>query len=767
MSLSLRSHPLVYRMVFQMNWYFVFFVVSGFCGILYELVWMRLAMAQFGVTTALVSIVLSMFMMGLGVGSWAAAAFVREYGERLRFPMIRLYALVELLIGVSAGMVPAEFGWGHHILERMGQQVPISSGTYYVTAGACVALTLIPWCALMGATIPLAMFAIGQDRRYETRRSFSFLYLANVLGAVLGAIVPLFLIELYGFSGTLRAGAILNLMIATSAILVSVARPALGARAPLPNGYSKSPAVPSHPRNFPLVLLFATGFVTMGMEVVWIRLFTPYVGPLVYSFAMILATYLLATFVGSQVYRIWSRGQDHESSLLWASLALLGLLSLIATDVRVTMPASFRIVLGVGPFSAAIGFVTPMLVDRWSSGDPTRAGRAYAVNVLGCILGPLIAGFLLLPRIGEQASMALLALPWLGMAAGSRGFEGKKPRRAAVYGIVAASLAVFFLTKDYQTQFPQRRVLRDSTATVIATGTGMHKVLYVNGVGMTILTPITKMMAHFTLASLDHSPQNALVICFGMGTTFRSALTWGVPVTVVDLIPSVPKLFDYYHSDAPEVLASPLAHVVVDDGRRYLERIPDHYDVVIVDPPPPVGAAGSSLLYSQEFYSLVRQHLQPGGVLAQWLPEGDASVQSSVAGAMMNSFQYVRVFHSVEHWGWHFLGSTRPIPTRKPDELLARMPPSAVSDMMEWGPGATPAQQLDLMVSQELSASQLRAQLPFTPALSDDRPINEYNRLRSPCYRCPFGSDRLREVVYSELLRLSSAGRSSIGSEPR
>lgn len=740
-----------------MSWYFVFFLVSGFCGILYELVWMRLAMAQFGVTTALVSIVLSMFMAGLGLGSWGAGAFVRKRGQQIDFPPLLLYAFSELAIGVSALIVPIEFSLGHRILARMAEQVPISSGTYYLVAGAYLAFTLVPWCAFMGATIPLAMFAIARDERYEASRSFSFLYLANVLGAVAGAIVPLFLIEISGFHGTLRAGALLNAAIGVSAILLSLVT--LSRRASTRRDPSDATELRVPQSNTPLFLLFATGLVTMGMELIWIRLFTPYVGPLVYSFAMILGVYLLSTFAGSQVYRRWSRhGQKRETDLLWVSLALFGVLPLITTDVRFSLLSLLRIVLGVGPFSAVIGFLTPMLVDRWSGGNPARAGRAYAVNVLGCIVGPLISGFVLLPRFGELLSTSLFAMPWL--AVGFSPASLKRPRlvRFAVYAIVAASIAVPFLTKDYGSQFSRRRILRDSTATVIATGEGVQRQLLVNGVGMTFLSPVTKMMAHFPLASLDHQPRNALVICFGMGTTFRSALSWGIPVTVVDLVPSVPKAFDYYHADAAEVLASPLAHVVIDDGRRYLERTPDRYDVIIIDPPPPVAAAGSSLLYSREFYYLIKQHLEPDGILAQWLPEGDNAVQSSVASALLDSFSCVRTFHSVEHWGWHFLASMRTIPTRSPAELLAHMPPHATIDMMEWGPAATPCQELNLMSSQELSARQLALLSPFTPALTDDRPINEYYRLRSPCYRCPFGSDHLRSIVYSELLRLSNGG---------
>jgi spermidine synthase len=713
-----------------MVWYFAFFFVSGFCGILYELIWMRLAMAQFGVTTALVSIVLSMFMAGLGAGSWAAGSLIRRYGDRVTGPPLRLYAIAELLIGVSALVVPVELLWGHRLLLRLAEQTPVSSAAYYLVAGLWLAVVLIPWSSCMGATIPLAMFAIRRDPRYETRRSFSFLYLANVLGAVAGSVIPLLFIEMYGFRGALHIGALLNATIATSALLLALAS---GSRRRV--RAAEPPATANRAlasENRILVLLFTTGLATMGMEVIWIRLFTPYVGSLVYSFAQILAIYLASTFAGSQLYRLWSRRHDRESRLAWLSLALLGLLPLITSDARLVLAAKLaplRVLFGVAPFSAAMGFLTPMLVDRWSRGDPDRAGRAYAVNVAGCILGPLLSGFILLPLAGEHLSMLLFAAPWLIMAMRPAGL--KKLQLAAAYGIVAASFCVFFLTKDYATQFRERKVLRDSTATVIATTVGTEKKLLVNGIGMTNLTPITKMMAHFSLASLDHTPHSVLIICFGMGTTFRSALSWDLPVTAVDLVPSVPKLFSYYHPDAASVLASPNAHVLVDDGRRYLERSPEKYDVIIIDPPPPLAAAGSSLLYSQDFYQLIRAHLQPGGVLAQWLPEGDSADRSSIAEALRDAFPYVRVFGSVEHWGWHFLSSDRPIPTRTASELLARIPPPAVTDMMEWGPAATPERQLDLMLSQEMKPGDLIALAPQTPPLSDDRPINEYYLVRS------------------------------------
>lgn len=260
----------------------------------------------------------------------------------------------------------------------------------------------------------------------------------------------------------------------------------------------------------------------------------------------------------------------------------------------------------------------------------------------------------------------------------------------------------------------------------------MDRRLLVNGMGMTKLTPITKMMAHLTLASLDHTPHSALIICFGMGTTFRSVITWNISGTAVELVPSVPKLFSFYHANAREVTQSPLAHVVIDDGRRFLERSPAKYDAIIVDPPPPVQTAGSSLLYSEDFYSVAKQRLEPGGILQQWLPGADKPTQAAVARAIKNSFPYVRVFRGLEGWGWQFLASERPIPVRTSAELLARMPAAAVTDMMEWSKVASPVQELDLLLANASSTDAIIALSPATPTLTDDRPINEYFLLRTP-----------------------------------
>jgi spermidine synthase len=204
----------------------------------------------------------------------------------------------------------------------------------------------------------------------------------------------------------------------------------------------------------------------------------------------------------------------------------------------------------------------------------------------------------------------------------------------------------------------------------------------------------------------------------------------GTHSTAVGLVPSV---FYFFHPDAPTLLKSPQSEVVIGEGRFYLESSPTQYDVIMIDPPPPVAAAASRLLYSKEFYALANKHLRPGGILQQWLPGADADVRASMARALQESFPYVRLyfraFGSIDGWGTHFLASDRPILT-PPSVLASRLPPLAVTDLLEWGPRSTAEAQFGTVMSHEISLDSMIAASPRAPALVDDRPFNEYFVLR-------------------------------------
>ena len=728
-----------------MRWFFLFFLTSGFCSLVYQVVWLRLAMAQFGVTTPLVSMVLATFMGGLGLGCWGVGRLTDRFKGSSPAAPLRAYALTELLIGLSAVVVPIHLAWGHSILLQLGGGETIGAATHYAFSGLWLASALLPWCACMGATIPLAMSAIDAGLG-GSKHSFSYLYLANVLGAILGTLVPAFvLIEIFGFRGTSLLAATLNGMLAITAFWLST-RPGLGdSKPPMAQAASEGGprAIPAP--NSTLLLLFTTGLVSLGMEVVWIRQFTPYLGTVVYAFATILAAYLFATWLGSRAYRAWVERRSPETSgPLWMWLAPLALMSALAADPRlplgdgVSVVTFFRVFLGIGGFSAAAGFLTPMLVDRWSQGDSKRAGDAYAVNVLGSVIGPLIAGFGLLPWLREETALLVLAAPLVLIAIvvlirpRRLGLAPVRHGRATFAGVVLVSAAIPLVSSDFEGIFEERVVRRDATAMVLATGEGMERRLLVNGQGVTLLTPATKMMVHLPLAFLPHKPTSGLVVAFGMGTSFRSMLSWGIESTAVELVPSVVELFDYYHEDASTLMKSPNAVVVVDDGRRFLERSEKLFDVVIVDPPPPLGAAGTSLLYSKEFFALVRRRLSRGGILQQWLysPTGDDVVRASVAKALVESFPHVRAFRAFEGNGYHLLASEQPIQDRDAVALGARLPPEAAADLLEWGPYDSVEHTFRAMLEAEVSIQELIDGAPDARPLEDNWAVNEYYWLR-------------------------------------
>ncbi len=722
------------------RWYFGFFLASGFCGLVYQVTWLRLAMASFGVNAPIVAIVISLFMAGLGLGSVAGGRLIGRTKSSNPVLPLRLYALCELVIACSAVAVPALLGLGRALLDSTLQALLWGSSAYYLCVGAYLAVIMLPWCICMGATTPLAMAAIRNLRR-QSPRTFSYLYLANVIGATVGTVVSaFFLIELLGLIGTLWAAGTINAAIGLTAFTLSIrTKGAAPAEAQLHSSRPDlTPVVADHGA---LWLLLTTGLTSMGMEIVWIRLFTPYLGTVVYAFASVLAIYLIATAVGTWFYRGRARtvpGLDDRNT--WPVVALFALLPLLACDPRLPLGGRvdalgpLRVALGIMPFCAVLGFLTPSLVDRWSRGDPRRAGFAYGINVLGSIIGPLVAGFLLLPRLDERVALLLLVLPLFAAgvlrrpnaAGGATGVSWLSSWRPLGIAVIASGL-ILVVTRSYADLLTPREVRRDYEATVIATGEGMRKQLLVNGYGMTTLSPITKVMAHLPMALLDRPQSRALVIAFGMGTTFRSALTWQVPTTAVDLVPSVPALFGYFHPDAGDFVRLPFARIVIDDGRRFLKEGAERYDVIIIDPPPPPPAIASSLLYSIEFYDLAKRRLKPGGIVAQWLPgDADSATQSSVTQAITRSFPYVRVFGSVEDWGHHFLASDSPIPLADAATLAARMPQSAVSDLIEWGPETSAERQLQLVLAREVSPQTLIAAAPGIPPLRDTRPVNEY-----------------------------------------
>ena len=711
---------------------FEFFFISGFCGLLYQVVWLRLAFASFGVITPVISVVISVFMLGLALGSAAAGRLVAGLARATRLSAIHFYAASELVIGAGAFVVPRLFGVGTAMLAHAGAT---DSFSYLSLSAVAIALAILPFAFAMGATYPLVMAYVREESDAETH-SFSRLYLANVLGASMGALLTATVfVELLGFHRTLAVAGTMNLLVAIGAAL-------LGQRSRKRGAVQQAPA-PSPARDAPgprvawaRTILFTTGFAALAMEVVWTRNFAPALGTQVYAFASLLVAYLVATWIGSYAYRKdLASGRALSIGGLLALAVIAALLPVVLNDPRAVPDGAARAVLALAsvmPFCAVLGYLTPRLIDDYARGNPSMAGGAYAINAAGCILGPLVSSYALLPAVGARISLVALCLPLLLLAVA---YARELPRRARWAGAgVAGGLLAFAAAGSVSYENPcswtarNCEVRRDYTATVVSLGSGMQRRLLVNGVGITELTPITKFMGHLPAALHSGRPASALVICFGMGTTFRSLLSWGLDTTAVELVPSVRDAFPFYFDDAAAVMRNPRGRVVIDDGRRFLERTRRKFDIVVVDPPPPVEAAASSLLYSREFNEAVKHRLNPGGVFQTWFPVGEERIARAIARSLSESFPYVRVYRSVEGWGLHFTASMQPIPELDADALLARMPAAARKDLAEWSSGDLRSEVASVLGS-ELPISRLVT--PDAPdTITDDRPFNEYFLVR-------------------------------------
>lgn len=771
------------------RWRFAVFFLSGFSGLLYQIVWLRLAFAAFGIITPVMSVLLSVFMLGLGLGSWLAGSVVAR--RRLSGPQaLGAYAAAEIVIGCGGFIVPLLFKFGEQILLPAGETDSLS---YLTSSAGIMLLALLPFCLAMGCTFPLMMQSMRATG--ESSDSFSFLYLANVIGAMCGTLLtPLALVELLGFHKTLWIGAGANFTAAVVSLWFSRREAKLGDRTRAAAPATSAPAVSARPEyasgvngeanaRFRLAILFSTGLAAMAIEVVWTRAFTPVLKTQVYSFSGLLFTYLLATWCGSWLYRRHLvRGRVLATQALLPLLALAAFAQLLLTDPRVDWRDAwvqvFWTLSCIVPYCGLLGYLTPKLVDEYSAGNPQSAGRAYAVNVLGCILGPLLASYVLLPNVGVHWSGMLLAIPLWTLAGlalyrgGAQSPTTARPggpgqncwsRTAALWGLATlCGILAGAIGRSYEEHFARQgvQIRRDYTATVasyqVPGPNGVPvKGLLVNGTSITILSTVTKFMAHLPLCHLREPPRAALVICFGMGTTYRSLLSWDIDTTAVELVPSVRDSFDYYFPDAPAIRKNPRAKTVIDDGRRFLRRTAERFDVITLDPPPPVEAAGSSLLYSKEFYELVKPRLTEQGILQQWYPSGEWQILQAVVRSVQQSFPHVRVMSDLRvkrgynERGVHILASMQPIPKLNGAELAARLPAKAASDLCEWERESAAAL-FEGILAGEVSVESVLNPDPaalivdpevgkFDPAvvannpdavITDDRPFNEYYLVR-------------------------------------
>jgi spermidine synthase len=414
------------------------FTVSGFTSLMLEVVWSKALSRMLGSTLHSVSTVVAAYLGGLALGAYLAG----RWSHRVRRPLAA-YGLLEMGIGLFALGSLALFAALDPVLGRAYASLGAASPLYLLLRVALAVLALLVPTTCMGATLP---YLVAWATRTGTSlgRSLGRFYGLNTLGAVAGSAVAGFVvIPDLGLLGTTRlAGGVALLLGATMAAL-GVLEPrteiASEAPGPPPAGAARI-ARPRGRRGLAAALFGLSGAVALALEITWTRVFSLIFGSSVYSFALVLASYLLALAIGSL---LWG-GRLADARNPWRSFAVLqaaaaagaglGLwlvpelpgrfVDLLAANMT-RLPVVYLGQIGIASLVTllpclAFGALFPVGA-RLLSGDRVSGARAtglaYAVNTAGTLTGTLLAGFVLLPTIGIRATWMGSALVALGLAA--------------------------------------------------------------------------------------------------------------------------------------------------------------------------------------------------------------------------------------------------------------------------------------------------------------------------------------------------------------
>jgi spermidine synthase len=425
-------------------------------------------------------------------------------------------------------------------------------------------------------------------------------------------------------------------------------------------------------------------------------------------------------------------------------LALCGIALMNALDA---MPGAFvwKSLAVVLPTTFVLGFSFPAssaLIGGTSTNVGARSGSLLATNTLGAILGTFAVPFFLIPLIGSPWAIAFTAAvnAATGIAIVMRSGESRTARGVVVVGAAALITTAGALIATHSIADPQivrmqrrhetlYRSGEDEIASVQAGDADKSKQLWVNGYSMTFLTVDAKLMPVLPLMLRPES-KTVLTIAFGMGSSFRSALIAGLKSDAVELVPSVPRMFDVFYSDAARFANDSIGRILIGDGRNYVELAGKQYDIIVVDPPPPLESSGVSIISSREFYAASAGRLTANGVMMQWIPWGQS---------LRNFKTHVRSFRSVfpnvivaigpAGAGFYMLGSFRPIAFNRNaiNSVLSRR--GVIDDISSApdSPHLSTSQWEDAILRLvRLSGNEVSRFAGTGPVITDDRPLPEY-----------------------------------------
>ena len=621
--------------------------ISGASALVYQLIWVRLLGLVFGVSSFAVATVVAVFLLGLGLGSY----FFGRWSERMRDPL-QVYLYVEL--GIAATSLLAYLVIETLPVYRYLYEYAYNNLGFYGLSVARLVLStlvLLPPVFLIGGTMPLlAKYFLRNPE--ELGSSFSKLYYLNTLGASAGVLLTGFVfVRLFGVIGTLMIAIGGNLLVA---LIVSLSK--RGSQAAQPASAGKAPYT------YMLAFLFLTGFISLGYEMLWVRILSTYGLSTSQAFALILAGFLLGFSVGAWfVARSVDRRRDLEAwfsavcivtafsgavvLLIFRQFEQLTVLLADATPAgQLTLGMALAFTVSFIP-AVFMGILFPLGVRIYAHDVDrigAKAGNTFFSNTLGCVLGSLLTGFVLIPFVGMWNTTLILVNLSLLIALAFL-LRGRRPARlqwaSLLVVAVVANLLVFADSKTFHAELKGRDLRTAAegfeviyyeeglSGTVTAVEHGDYRGLFVDGQNVSgtdiVLLADSRMLAHVPLL-LAAEPRSALTVGYGTGTTSGSMLLHDVDVYAVEIEEKIIEAAPLFSAVNYGSYADPDLEIVLDDARNYIDTTDKEFDVIVTDVTN-LKYKRNPYLYTREYFEIMRNALSPTGVAAAWLPVGGLS----------------------------------------------------------------------------------------------------------------------------------------------
>ncbi|MBI3785189.1 MAG: fused MFS/spermidine synthase [Deltaproteobacteria bacterium] len=754
------------------------FFVSGFTGLVYEVVWAKYLALLLGSTAYAQVGVLAVFMGGLALGSatWGRRA------DRSARPL-RLYGWLEIGVGLSAAL----FAVGFDPLSRLYWSALAATGNVGVAAAVvrallCAASMIVP-TVCMGGTLPVLSRALALQRS-AVGRGVAYLYAVNSFGAVTGSVLTGFvLVPSWGLDVPLIVAALINLLIGAVATVLDRSSAVETLHAP-EGGMTGAKAVTSSEaddiRGYRvLVPLCAavSGAVAMIYEVAWIRLCSLVLGSSTYSFCIMLTAFIAGIAAGGLVYTLSypARGRPLRFFALTSLASVLLLLVCLPFYDRLPFLAA-RLTWTLRQHQVSFGLyqtamlglcVVVMLPLTFISGlnFPALAQAAAAAhagvgrpvsyvlfaNTTGTIAGTVATGLYLLPAIGLQSTFQLGCVVSLSAVLLVMFCDPSVARRSVASAVLAmaalALLYVRFVPKwDLRLltagEFRQHEGLEPRSFTQYVAEIDQQVVYYRDGASATVSVERrrddlvlringkadasaqgdrdTQLVFGHLPAVLHPAARRALVIGYGSGMTTGALLRHPLEsVDVVEISPEVMAADTLFRPFTGNPLADRRTDVFVEDARTFLYRTPRKYDLIVSEPSNP-WLAGIANLFTAEFFEQAKAHLNDDGLLVQWFHTYESSniVAALILRTVTASFAEVHVFQP-NVWDVIVIASPSSLRT---DRQAMQQAFDAASDLPEIG-----IKSLTTLLATEVLSPKLARTVANGGARNGDRlPLLEY-----------------------------------------